>query len=152
MRNSEFYSRNKRHFIHSFSSSTRGPGKTSVHQQHPVSMLRHFHVARGGVHLLSLSPFSFFCFFFCKHFVKSSWWMEHYSTWVVGIALTASLWPHWLFYSWHQCFKKNVLRLIWTFSVYCYLFIFFSLVDFLPSTLWVDFVACDTSIFHSFEF
>lgn len=107
MRNSEFYSRNKRHFIHSFCSSTRSPGKTSVHQQqqqHSVSMLRNFHVARGGVHLLSLSPLAFF---FCKHFVKSSWWMEHYSTWVVGIALTASLWPHWLFYSWHQCLKKK---------------------------------------------
>lgn len=105
--------------------------ETSVHQQHPVSMPRQFHLARSGVHLLSFS-----LFFFLLTLCKSGWWMERCSIWVVGIALTASLWPHWLFYFLTPVLKY-VLRLIWTFFV-CYLFFFFCFscfffVDFLPS-------------------
>lgn len=116
--------------------------ETSVHQQHPVSMPRQFHLARSGVHLLSFS-----LFFFLLTLCKSGWWMERCSIWVVGIALTASLWPHWLFYFLTPVLKY-VLRLIWTFFV-CYLFFFFvflvfSLLISYPLTLWVDFVACET--------
>lgn len=101
-------------------------------------MPRQFYLAKSCVHLF------FLFFFFLLAVCKSGWWTFR-CIWVVGIALTASLWPHWSFYFWLQCY---VLRLIWTFFFFFLFLLFFlilsSSLNLYPRTLWVDFVACGT--------
>lgn len=58
--------------------------------------------------------------------VRKSGWRINRSIWIVGLALTASLWPHWLFNIWLRCY---VFRFMWTFSSYRS----FPVVDLLPS-------------------
>lgn len=145
MRNSEFYSRNKKHFIHSFS-LTEGNLCYRRNLSTSAASSQYAKTVSLGEKWCASSFFFSLLFFFLLTLCKSGWWMERCSIWVVGIALTASLWPHWLFYFLTPVLKY-VLRLIWT-SFFCFSFFFF--VDFLPSDTVGRFCSVWNMILNSF--
>lgn len=139
-------------------SSDRSPGNFCYHQKPPcISSIQSvcqesfswWEVVCISSPLLSLLN--------CQHFVKVAGVKKKKekkgcSIWVVGIALTASLWPHWLFYFWLQCsnMSSDSLGLFVLIVIYSFFFLSlsFSLLISYPRTLWVDFVACETWYFN----
>lgn len=132
---------NKKHFIHSFSLTDGQVISITAKKNLRTSAASSQYAKAAPLGEKSCASFLSFLLMLavCKK-KKNGWWIKR-RIWVVGIALTASLWPHWLFYFWLQCYSTSSDS-FWTFCVYCSFSILFFLSFFL--SFCVDLLPSDT--------